>query len=146
MLPGNSASNIDNIDDKTEVLPMVDEEKVKKILIVDDNNLNIKVEAKLIAALGHNVESANSGVEAINMVKSEKFDLIFMDIMMPMMDGVQTLHELKKIEGFNTPVVALTADAVLGAKEKYLAEGFDLYVTKPANKDDFEEIIKKYVQ
>ena len=116
------------------------------ILIVDDNNLNIKVENKLITSLGYKVEAANSGIEAINMVKSKKYDLIFMDIMMPMMDGVKTLHELQKLQGFNTPVVALTADAVLGAKEKYLAEGFNLYVTKPANKEDFDKIIKGFIK
>ena len=116
----------------------------KILLIVDDNNLNIKVESKLITSLGYEVESANSGIEAINKVKSGKYDLIFMDIMMPMMDGVQTLHELKKINGFNTPVVALTADAVLGAKEKYLAEGFDLYVTKPADKEELQEVLDKF--
>ena len=65
---------------------------------------------------------------------------------MPMMDGVKTLHELQKIQGFDTPVVALTADAVLGAKEKYLAEGFNLYFTKPANKEDFDKIIKGFIK
>ncbi|MBR6073052.1 MAG: response regulator [Bacilli bacterium] len=116
------------------------------ILIVDDNNLNIKVETKLITSLGYKVESANSGIEAINKVKSKQYNLIFMDIMMPMMDGVKTLHELQKLQGFDTPVVALTADAVLGAKEKYLAEGFNLYVTKPANKEDFDKIIKGFIK
>jgi CheY-like chemotaxis protein len=121
-----------------------DNKDSKILLIVDDNNLNIKVESKLITSLGYEVESANSGIEAINKVKSGKYDLIFMDIMMPMMDGVQTLHELKKINGFNTPVVALTADAVLGAKEKYLSEGFDLYVTKPADKEELQEVLDKF--
>ena len=120
-------------------------EKVK-ILIVDDNNLNIKVESKLITSLGYEVQAANSGIEAIKMVQHTNYDLIFMDIMMPMMDGVKTFHELKKLDGFDVPTIALTADAVLGAEDKYLAEGFNLYVTKPATKEDFDKIIKKYIQ
>ena len=117
-----------------------------KLLIVDDNNLNIKVESKLIYALGYTVETANSGIEAIKMVQNTKYNLIFMDIMMPMMDGVKTFHELQKLEGFNTPTVALTADAVFGAKEKYLGEGFDEYVTKPINKDELQKVIDKYIK
>ena len=65
---------------------------------------------------------------------------------MPMMDGVKALHELEKLEGFDTPVVALTADAVLGAKDKYLKEGFDQYVTKPINKEELEKILSKYIK
>ncbi|MCR4580941.1 MAG: response regulator [Bacilli bacterium] len=145
VLPGNSQKQEETIEEKEENNAENNSNDGKILLIVDDNNLNIKVESKLITSLGYKVESANSGIEAINKVKNNKYDLIFMDIMMPMMDGVQTLHELKKIDGFDVPVVALTADAVLGAKERYLNEGFDLYVTKPANKDDFDKIIKKYV-
>ncbi len=117
-----------------------------RILIVDDNNLNIKVESKLITSLGYKVEAANSGVEAINMVQHTKYNIILMDIMMPMMDGVKALHELEKLEGFDTPVIALTADAVLGAKDKYLKEGFDQYVTKPINKEELEKILSKYIK
>ena len=116
-----------------------------KILIVDDNNLNIKVETKLINSLGYDVESAYSGIEAIKMIEQTKYDLIFMDIMMPIMDGVKTLTELKELEGFDTPTIALTADAVLGAKEKYLSYGFDEYVTKPINKNELEKLINKYI-
>ena len=116
------------------------------LLIVDDNNLNIKVESKLIYALGYEVQTANSGIEAIKMVQNQKYDLIFMDIMMPMMDGVKTFHELEKLDGFDTPTIALTADAVLGAKEKYLGEGFNEYVTKPINKEELQKVIDKYIK
>jgi CheY-like chemotaxis protein len=108
--------------------------------------LNIKVESKLITALGYDVEAANSGIEAIKMVQNTKYDLIFMDIMMPMMDGVKTLHELNKLDGFDTKVIALTADAVLGAKDRYLSEGFDEYITKPMSKEEFDKVIKKHLK
>jgi CheY-like chemotaxis protein len=69
-----------------------------------------------------------------------------MDIMMPMMDGVKTLHELNKLDGFDTKVIALTADAVLGAKDRYLSEGFDEYITKPMSKEEFDKVIKKHLK
>ena len=144
VLPGDLEKGETVIDNEEIEDNNIKNDDSKILLIVDDNNLNIKVESKLITSLGYTVESANSGIEAINMVKNNKYDLIFMDIMMPMMDGVQTLHELKKLDGFDTPVVALTADAVLGAKEKYLSEGFDLYVTKPADKEELREVLDKF--
>ena len=117
-----------------------------RILLVDDNNLNIKVESKLIDALGYKVDAAYSGIEAIRKIEATNYDLIFMDIMMPMMDGVKTFKELKKLEGFETPTVALTADAVLGARDKYISEGFDEYITKPCNKEEFDKIIRRFVK
>ncbi|MCR5224360.1 MAG: response regulator [Bacilli bacterium] len=117
-----------------------------RILLVDDNNLNIKVESKLIDALGYKVDAAYSGIEAIRKIEDTNYDLIFMDIMMPMMDGVKTFKELKKLEGFETPTVALTADAVLGARDKYISEGFDEYITKPCNKEEFDKIIRRFVK
>ena len=117
-----------------------------RILLVDDNNLNIKVESKLIDALGYKVDAAYSGIEAIRKIEETNYDLIFMDIMMPMLDGVQTYHELKKLEGFDIPTVALTADAVLGARDKYLSEGFDEYITKPCNKEEFDKIITRFIK
>ena len=79
-------------------------------------------------------------------VKKKKYDVILLDIMMPDMDGIETLKELKKIEGFNTPVVALTADAISGAKEKYLKEGFTSYIAKPFTRDQIKEKLDKVFQ
>ncbi len=108
----------------------------KKILIVDDNKLNIKVESRLISDFNFEIDECYDGVECLEKINTgRKYDLILMDIMMPIMDGLTTLLKLKEIPGFNTPVIAVTADAVEGAKEKYLEAGFLDYVSKPTDKD-----------
>ena len=117
----------------------------RRILVVDDNKLNLKVALKFMSRYMFKTDEAYSGEECLQKVKSgEKYDIIFMDIMMPTLDGVQTFHELQKIKGFNTPVVvALTADAVAGAKEKYLNEGFAEYISKPIVREHLDEVIHK---
>ena len=119
--------------------------KEKKILIVDDNKLNLKVASRLLEPNQINIELANSGYECINMVKDKKYDLILMDDMMPNMSGTETLIELKKIDGFNTKVIALTANAITGMKEKYLNLGFDDYLAKPIDKLELNRILKEYL-
>lgn len=115
----------------------------KKVLVVDDNELNIKVAERVLSALGVKIDTCLSGKDAITMVKKEKYDIILLDIMMPEMNGEETLVELKKIKDFDVPVVALTADAVQGAKEKYLEEGFNSYIAKPFTRDQIKEKIDK---
>lgn len=116
----------------------------KKILIVDDNKLNIKVAKKSLVDFGFIIDEAVNGEEAINLVKMGKnYDLILMDIMMPVMSGTTALQKLKEIDGFNTPTIALTADAVAGAEEKYLHDGFIDYIAKPFNKEQIEEKLQK---
>ena len=118
-------------------------EDAKKILVVDDNLLNVKVSERTLKMMGYKVIGAASGKEAIDKVKTEKYDLILMDIMMPEMDGVECLKTLKGIPEFKVPVVAFTADAIAGAEEKYLSDGFNGYLSKPFNKVDAEKIFKK---
>ena len=115
----------------------------KKILVVDDNQINIKIASKMLEKYNYDIDTASSGQESIDKVKNTKYDLIFMDHMMPGMDGIQTLNELKKIDGFNTPVIALTADAIVGSKEKFLEAGFDDYISKPIDRNYLDELIKK---
>lgn len=116
----------------------------KRILIVDDNKLNIKVAKKALADFGFIIEEALNGEEAINLVKEGKsYDLILMDIMMPVMSGTTALQKLKELDGFDTPTIALTADAVAGAEEKYLSDGFVDYIAKPFNKEQIEEKLRK---
>ena len=118
----------------------------KKLLVVDDNKLNLKVAAKCLSAFNFEVDTANSGIECVDRInKGEKFDLIFMDIMMPQMDGVETMHKLKATEGFTIPVIALTADAVEGSREKYLEAGFDDYVSKPIDQMTLGETLNKFI-
>lgn len=114
--------------------------KGKKILIVDDNKLNIKVARRALSDFEFSIDEAYNGEECLNLIKSgNSYDLILMDIMMPVMSGTTALNELKKIEGFNTPVIALTADALSGSEEKYKSEGFACYIAKPFSKEQIQE-------
>ncbi len=115
----------------------------KKILIVDDNKLNIKVAKRAVASLEMIIDECTSGLECIEKVKNNTYDVILMDIMMPEMDGETTLKKLKDLENFNIPVIALTADAIQGAKEKYIKAGFSNYLAKPFTKNQIEKILNK---
>ncbi len=111
----------------------------QRILIVDDNALNIKVAKIALQNFNLVLDDVSGGEECLSKVSSgEKYDLILMDIMMPGMSGEETLSKLKEIPNFNVPVIALTADAVSGAKEKYLALGFTSYISKPFSPDDIK--------
>ena len=112
----------------------------KMILIVDDNNLNIKVAKKALRDFDFEIDTCQSGQECLNKVsQGSKYDLILMDIMMPEMSGETTLLKLKEFPDFKIPVIALTADAVAGAKEKYISEGFTDYIAKPFSKEQIKE-------
>ncbi len=112
----------------------------KKILIVDDNKLNIKVAKRALQDFNFEIDEAEDGSICLDKVSSGKvYDLILMDIMMPNMSGETTLKKLKENKDFNTPVIALTADAVAGAKEKYVSEGFIDYIAKPFSRDQIKE-------
>lgn len=116
----------------------------KRVLIVDDNNLNIKVATRALANLPLEVDSVTSGQACLDKINSgQKYDVILMDIMMPEMSGNTTLKKLKENSSFNIPVIALTADAVAGAEEKYKEEGFISYLSKPFSKEQIREILDK---
>ena len=118
----------------------------KKVLIVDDNEINIKVAKKLLKKYKCIVDSAESGMECLEKVKKgDEYDLIFMDDMMPRMRGTETLIRLKKIEGYKIPTIALTANAISGMKEKYLREGFTDYLAKPIDKNELFKILSNYI-
>ena len=117
----------------------------RKVLIVDDNKINLKVASRLLENYKLDITTVESGALCIDKVNSNTYDLILMDDMMPNMSGVETLHKLKEIDGFTTPVVALTANAVPGMKEKYLNDGFDDYLAKPINRDELNNIVAKYL-
>lgn len=118
----------------------------KKALIVDDNKLNIKVATRLLGPYNFDVDTVSSGKDCIYKIKEgTNYDIIFLDHMMPEMDGIEVLHVLRKLEGYNIPpVVALTANAITGMKEMYLKEGFDEYLSKPINVSELNKLIKKY--
>lgn len=132
----NTAPAVENTDDG----------KQKILLVVDDNKLNLRVASKLLEEFNFEIETANSGAECLEKVKADnKYALVFMDIMMPDMGGVETMHKLKDMETFTAPVIALTADAMDGSREKYMGEGFDEYVSKPINKVILEETLNKCI-
>lgn len=133
---------LENHEAKVELFEAPD----KKILVVDDNKINLKVAARLLSNYKVNVELVESGFECLEKVKTNTYDLILMDDMMPKMSGVETFHKLKENNSFNTPVVALTANAITGMKEKYLSEGFNDYLSKPIDKLELNIIMKKYLK
>lgn len=116
----------------------------KKALIVDDSKLNLKVAENVLKNFLVTTESVTSGLECLSCVNSKKYDIIFMDIMMPNMNGVEVLRKLRE-NGVNTPVIALTADAIEGQEEKYMSEGFDGYISKPINKEKLNYVLNKYL-
>lgn len=113
----------------------------RRLLIVDDNQLNIKVLKKAIKRFNFVTDECYNGLECLNKIKAgEKYDLILLDNLMPVMNGEETIKNLRQIPDFKTPVIALTADAMTGAKEKYVGMGFDDYLAKPFTR---ESIIQK---
>lgn len=119
-----------------------------RILVVDDNAINRKVFMNLLKQTKVQIDDTESGLECLEMVKKIHYDIIFMDHMMPGMDGVETLHHMKKLEQYlckDTPVIALTANAIQGAKEMYLKEGFDDFLSKPIQPDKLERMIKGWL-
>lgn len=119
-----------------------------KILVVDDNAMNLAVAQDLLRKTKLQIDVASSGGECLEMLKRKEYHLICMDHMMPVMDGVQTLHAIRELEdnpSRNIPVIALTANAVVGAKEFYLKEGFEDYLSKPIEPDKLEDILIQYL-
>ena len=120
-----------------------------RVLVVDDIPINIKVFRSLLARTKIRIDDASNGMEALTMMRKTKYDIIFLDHMMPEMDGIET-HERMKTDRFNinrydTPVVALTANAVSGARELYIDKGFEDYLTKPIESVKLENMLVKYL-
>ena len=119
-----------------------------RVLIVDDTRMNLIVVTEFLKDTLIRLDTAGGGREAIKLALANKYDVILMDQRMPEMDGVETLHEIRKhTDGPNidTPVICLTADAVVGARNRYLSKGFNDYLTKPINSIYLETKLKKYI-
>ena len=119
-----------------------------KILVVDDNEMNLLVATSLLKATKIQVDTAMSGMSALKKMAKKKYDLIFLDQMMPSLDGIQTLKLAKEMEenkSQNAPVIALTANAISGAKEMFLREGFNDYLTKPIDAHELEQMLMDYL-
>lgn len=119
-----------------------------RILVVDDQEMNRRVFVHLLEQTKIQITEASSGKEAIDIVSKSSFDLIFLDHMMPQMDGIETLKRIKCLEIKwlkETPIIMLTANAIAGAKAQYLVEGFDNYLSKPIVFKELEQMIYRYL-
>ena len=117
-----------------------------RVLITDDNGMNLKVAINFMKIFGITPVTCSSGTEAIELVRKDRFDIIFLDHMMSHMDGIEALSVMKQENILNgAAVIALTANAVVGAEEQYLAAGFDGYLSKPVTIEDFEKTLKQYL-
>ena len=119
-----------------------------KILVVDDTSVNLKVIVGLLKSTKMKVDTASGGRQCLEMVSQTAYDLIFMDHMMPEMNGIDTFAEMQKMEDSpnrNTPVIMLTANAVTGVREQFLQVGFTDYLSKPVSGDALEKMILKYL-
>ena len=118
------------------------------LLVVDDTDMNLTVIEGLLSKTAINLDTASSGQEALGLTKSKKYDLILMDQRMPHMDGTQTMYAVRdQKDGMNldTPIICLTADAVSGARTKYLEQGFTDYLSKPVDAPQLEAALVKYL-
>lgn len=131
----------DNSNTNLEVIDL----KGKKVLVVDDNKLNLKVATRLLTPYNLEIVTSESGFDAIELLKNNKYDIILMDDMMPKMSGTETLKEIQKNELYDGPVVALTANALTGMKEKYIELGFTDYLAKPIEKAELNRVLKTYL-
>ncbi|WP_097460758.1 response regulator [Mangrovitalea sediminis] len=119
---------------------------VPKVLAVDDNDANLKLVLTLLEDLNIRSEGAASGFEALSKIRQQRFDLVFMDVQMPGMDGIETTRRIRGLDGpgRHTPIVALTAHALSEERDRLLRRGFDDYLTKPLSSDKLTEIVQRY--
>ena len=119
-----------------------------KILVVDDNEMNLLVATSLLKATKIQVDTATSGTSALKKMAESRYDVIFLDQMMPSLDGIQTLKLAKEMKGNmspNIPMIALTANAISGAREMFLKEGFTDYLSKPIDAIALENMLMEYL-
>ena len=115
-----------------------------RVLVVDDNAMNLKVFRSLLKVTQIRIAEASGGAEALALAEAERFDVVFMDHMMPDMDGVETMQRMRRLAGYDEiPIYVLTANAVTGAKEQYLEAGFDGFVSKPVASDKLEQALRE---
>ena len=120
----------------------------KHILVVDDNQINLTIVKGLLKKTQLQIDMASSGRECLELAQKNSYDLILLDHMMPEMDGLEVLQRLKTMENnlsLDAPVIALTANAIVGAREKYINAGFNDYLSKPIDYNELEAVLKKHL-
>ena len=136
---------IDDIDENNNAKKILPAESLR-ILVVDDTEMNVELLTRILAAMGFQTDSAPDGEKAVEKLRTEKYDLVFMDHMMPVMDGMEAIRIIKAEELCpDTPVIMLTANTVKGEREKYLNAGFDEYITKPFSDSSIRNALLKYL-
>lgn len=116
-----------------------------RILVVDDIEMNLEVMAGYLRDMKVKADYVSSGEECIESVKNSEYDVILLDQMMPDMNGEETLRVLRDEINIKIPVIALTADAIVGARENYLSMGFDDYLSKPVHYEELEAMLMDYI-
>lgn len=139
----NSEETIDNLKTTRDKISAPD----AAVLVVDDNIVNLKVISGLLKCYDINAETVVSGFDAIEKATKKNYDIIFMDHMMPKMDGIEAMHKIHELGGYNSSVciVALTANAIFGVKNMFLSEGFDEYLSKPVDMSLLESVLKRRI-
>ena len=140
--------HIKNFGGKKIVNDEIKESSLKgRVLVVDDLDMNLVVFKGLLKNSGVEIDTCISGTLCLDMVVEKKYDIIFMDHMMPIMNGIETFRKMKELDNnknIDTPIVMLTANALSGIEEMYKAEGFADYIIKPVQRNNLCEIIRKY--
>lgn len=116
----------------------------KKVLVVDDNIVNIKLATRLLEQFNLEVNSCLNGRDCIDLIKNNHYDVLFLDHMMPDLDGIATVHILRD-DGCTIPIIALTANSYSGSRDRYISEGFTDYLAKPFKYKDLHKILQKYL-
>lgn len=137
------------VDQQRKINAIKESEKSFKILLVEDDRVNQMVMARMLKEAGHKIYLAANGLEALDIFNKKEIDIILMDIQMPEMDGLETTKRIRKIEasrGVHTPIIAITAYALQGDREKFLSTGMDDYISKPIQMESFLETVEKIVE
>lgn len=137
---------VENKEEVKEDYSILTDMNSRKILLVDDNMMNIKIAKKLLSEYNCEITESMNGQDTLKRINNgEKYDLILLDDMMPSMSGTEVMKELKS-NGYKVPIVVLTANAMDGHKEKYLNDGFDDYLGKPIERKELNRVINKYLK
>ncbi len=147
-LMGNFSKKYRNLSEDIQKYTQMFTAPTASILVVDDNKMNLVVVKNLLKNTMVQITTCMSGLEALDLMQNQAFDMILLDHMMPGMDGIETLKRSKQLENNQSskaPIIALTANAISGVKEMYLKEGFDDYISKPIDGKELESCLAKYL-
>lgn len=119
----------------------------ERLLVVDDSKVNQHVASRLLETMGHRVDVASNGLEAVNAVRDQDYAAVLMDCQMPEMDGFEATMEIRRVEGASkrTPIIAMTAGAMKDDEERCMAAGMDAYITKPVNPEQLAGVLSRWI-